>query len=623
MFCLLKKIALFLIISSQVFADTNDDIEEYSKWKYAVQHPNDYIKVFSFFYNNPHWPLFEESVKNAEKNIDSKIDDSLVIKWFKRYPPKTSYGVIAYINSLLKIDPKQAQEYIEQTWIFQNLSPKFAKTYRDNFKNYITPIDDAKRAKRLIKENKIEQLVYMKDSVIDEISNYISNFLNKYFSAKSENFSPDDISDINKRYNIIQNLIDNNLYKKAANILTLTNKDEERYAFQFFNQRRNVSFNLLRSGNPQLAYNIMKMHKLTGKDENISKAEWLLGFISYRFLNKPTLAKKHFENAYNNCKNSIRISKNAFWLAEVCRSRNDVLLAMEWYKKAALYFSTFYGYLAQSRLKDMASGKFSLADDFYSPENQNHPVQAEMIFYNRELVKILISIANFEKDDRFITYFYKQLIDDIEDPNEEVILMDLAASSGNIGALISSASQKQHYFSNKKVYKTLDDNDMRHVLKVNSDPCFISLVHSIILRESNFNKNAKSYAGAVGLMQVMPSTAIYEAKRIQFYVGRESLFDKQKNITIGSSILNRLLKKYNNNLIYVAAAYNCGEENVSKFQKSIKNLKNLTDLDIMELIPIKETRVYVKHVIRNMFTYQEIFNNNGRCYNCDSLTLLK
>ena len=59
---------------------------------------------------------------------------------------------------------------------------------------------------------------------------------------------------------------------------------------------------------------------------------------------------------------------------------------------------------------------------------------------------------------------------------------------------------------------------------------------------------------------------------------------------------------------------------VSKYLKSIRNLKNLAPLDIVELIPIKETRLYVKHVLRALFTYQKKFSQT-KCYDCSSLYL--
>jgi soluble lytic murein transglycosylase len=609
----LVYLASFLFLSVS-FAASKNNIGKYTKWKIAITDPKNYVNVFSFFYNNPHWPLFEKSVKIAEKSIDDKASDSLVLKWFKRYSPKTSHGISSYANYLLKNDTKLGKEFIKKTWIFQNLSIKFAKKYRGDFKRYLSPVEDALRVKYLIKQTRIKDLKSMKGYVDSTIKTYIDQYLNKYFMSKSGKFSTNDIEDPDKRYLIVQNYIDQKNDKKAADVLILTNSGED--DIKFFNQRRHVASNILRLNEPEIAYKIMKMHKLNSKssDENLAKAEWLLGYIAFRFLNQPKVAILHFETAYNNSKKAIRLSKNAFWMAEVCRNQNDILLALNWYRKASIHFSTFYGYIANERLHDMSKGFFSIADDFYDADKTNIPAETEMVFYNRELVETLLSIENYEKDKEIVKCFYEQLIKEIEDPHEETLLLNLPHVEDNISVLVTTSSRKQHYFSNKKAYKVLNEEDMKHVYKISKAPCFVSLVHSIILRESGFNQQARSHAGAIGLMQIMPATASYEAKRISFYIGGKSLFDKQKNITIGAWILNRLMKKYKNNMVFAIAAYNCGEGNLSKYQKSIKKLQNLTPLDIMELIPIKETRIYVKHVMRNMFTYQKMFKAPETCY---------
>ncbi|MDR2667148.1 MAG: lytic transglycosylase domain-containing protein [Holosporales bacterium] len=613
------SLLLLICIFTWLCPVNGEDSEKYNQWKIAVNNPKNSKKVFSFFYNNPHWPLFNESVKIAEEHIDADVPDSMIIKWFKRYPPKTSHGLSCNVERLLKNEPDFAENYVKQTWIFQNLSPEFLKKFRRKFEKYITSVDDAKKAKYLINSLKIEELKALKEVVPAIISNYIDKFLKKHSSSKASGYSKKDLADIEKRYNIIQNLIDKKKSAKAANILTLLNTDEETHATAFFNQRRHVAFDVLRDGKPKLAYDVMKMYVTNslGKDERIAKAEWFLGYVAARFLNKSREATTHFKKAYDNSKNSIRLSKNAFWLAETYRAQGDFLFALEWYRKAERHFSTFYGYLAGERLKKFADAKLPMVDGIYSFDETTPPAEAEMVFFNRELVRVLLSM----KDRSMSKHFYRQLLSEIDDPYEEILLMDLASANDEVDLLISENSLRQHYFTNKKVYKVLENKDMEYVLNINKDPCFVSLVHSVIHRESNFNENAKSHVGAVGLMQIMPSTALYEEKKLKFYT-KLSLFDKQKNITIGASILNRLLKKYKNNIVYVIAAYNCGEGGLAKYLKSIKKLKNLTQIDLMELIPFKETRIYAKHVIRAMFTYQKKFFVNG-CYNCDIIVSSK
>lgn len=616
----LKKATFIFVVScflTSGIALSNSNISlKYSKWKEAITNPKDSKKVFAFFYNNPHWPLFEDSVREAEKNITGDVSDGMLLKWFKRYQPKTSEGLKTYINRLIKDEPDFADSYIKKTWIFQNLSPKFMDEYRTRFEDHVSSVEDAQKARILMKSIKIDQLLALKDIVIEEISDFISTFLEKHFTSKSGGYSKKDLDDIDKKYEIIQKLIDAKKDEKAANILIVSNKNEEKYAVSFFNQRRHIAYNVLRQGNPQLAYNVMSKYKLDGKkNEKIAKAEWLLGYLSFRFLKNNKKAIEHFIKAYENSINSIRLSKNAFWIAETYKTNGDIVLALSWYKKSARYFSTFYGYIAEERLKGLPNiSKNKIASWFSSdPEYElSYSPTVAFNFYNRELVQVLLKI----NDKKTRKYFYRQLIDEITDPAEEVLLMDIASANDEISILISENSKRQHYFSNDKAYKMLERTNIKVIEKINASPCFVSLVHSIIQRESNFNEKAKSAVGAIGLMQIMPSTANYEVKISKIKKG--DLFNKQYNIKIGSLLLNRLLNKYNKNLIYAIAAYNCGEGAVSKYLKSIQNLDNLDPIDIIELIPIKETRLYVKHVIRAMMSYQKRFSL-GTCYNCDAI----
>ena len=246
-----------LLLSCSCFCEITqaDDAQEkiiskYEKWKKAVNNPKNAKNVFAFFYNNPHYPLFDQSVREAEKYAKTSVSKSMALKWFNRYSPKTKEGLELYINYLLEDQPEYAKEYIKQTWIFQNLSPEFMNKYKEKFSHYVSPIDDAKKTKRLIKTMKTNQLKALKDIVIEEIADFISDFLDKLIVSKSGGYSKQELEDIDKKYNIIQNLIDKKQDEKAANILTLSNKNEEKYATSFFNQRRHVAFNVLRSGKP-------------------------------------------------------------------------------------------------------------------------------------------------------------------------------------------------------------------------------------------------------------------------------------------------------------------------------------------------------------------------------------
>lgn len=116
-----------------------------------------------------------------------------------------------------------------------------------------------------------------------------------------------------------------------------------------------------------------------------------------------------------------------------------------------------------------------------------------------------------------------------------------------------------------------------------------SLVYSIIRVESNFDPCAKSSAGAMGLMQIMPATAAGIAKALGENIDSLDLFDAETNIKYGCSYLNYLFLKFQN-LDAVICAYNAGEGNTRKWL----NKNGLLTLDDIEFLETKNYLLKVK-----------------------------
>ena len=113
--------------------------------------------------------------------------------------------------------------------------------------------------------------------------------------------------------------------------------------------------------------------------------------------------------------------------------------------------------------------------------------------------------------------------------------------------------------------------------------------------ESLFMRDARSGAGAIGLMQLLPSTGREMAGNLRVpYSGMNTLVDAAVNIRLGTAYLARMAERYDGNRILATAAYNAGPQRVDQWLPAAGALDARTWI---ELIPYNETRRYVRRVL--------------------------
>ena len=123
---------------------------------------------------------------------------------------------------------------------------------------------------------------------------------------------------------------------------------------------------------------------------------------------------------------------------------------------------------------------------------------------------------------------------------------------------------------------------------------------AISRQESAFMAQARSSAGAMGLMQLMPGTARQQAKALKIkYRRRSQLFSADFNIKLGTGYLAKMLNKFDHNIAVAAAAYNAGPHRVKRWVTKV-----LPQDQWIESIPYKETRQYVKNILAYTVIYQ-------------------
>jgi len=127
---------------------------------------------------------------------------------------------------------------------------------------------------------------------------------------------------------------------------------------------------------------------------------------------------------------------------------------------------------------------------------------------------------------------------------------------------------------------------------------------AVTRQESRFNPNALAADGGVGLMQIMPATANYIAKK----TGSSNCYKNYEcNIKFGSWYLSHLYDKFGNNIIYATAGYNAGPGRAHRWQQAFGSLDNRIQI---ELIPFKITRDYVQKVVTNKVVYDARLGND-------------
>ena len=128
------------------------------------------------------------------------------------------------------------------------------------------------------------------------------------------------------------------------------------------------------------------------------------------------------------------------------------------------------------------------------------------------------------------------------------------------------------------------------------DPAY---VYGLIRQESRFILAARSHVGASGLMQIMPATASWTAKRIGLPYKPEMIADRDTNLRLGNAYLKMVLEDLGGSQAMAAAAYNAGPNRPRRWRDG----PVLESAIWVENIPLHETRDYVKRVLSNASYY--------------------
>ncbi|NQT66312.1 MAG: tetratricopeptide repeat protein [Actinobacteria bacterium] len=361
--------------------------------------------------------------------------------------------------------------------------------------------------------------------------------------------------------------------------------------------------------------------------DKLPAALWELGLIQYRSGDYSS-AKNTFSNYASSYKGSSLEEKGLFWQAKCCQKLGENDKAAEFYKKIIdLNSYSYYTFASGEMLKEM------------NKEAQIKEINTQLDPENPQIADIIPDIYDILEED---SYIETGEINHIDKAVELLKLEFFNSASLEIEAGSSEIEEnpvrtleiatlfiKSNNYSNsiniihknfKKLKSELNEpyTDylyylyypygykepvLKYSIQNNLDPRFTL---AVMRQESLFEPDAGSYAGAQGLMQIMPATGEGIARQIGISnYNTDLLLDPDINIRMGTFYLRQQLDNFSQNQFYCLGAYNGGPGKMSGW------ISERGDMDIdefIESVSYEQSREYIKIVMGNYYFYQMLYD---------------
>ncbi len=316
----------------------------------------------------------------------------------------------------------------------------------------------------------------------------------------------------------------------------------------------------------------------------VTECHWIAGLAAYR-LGQFESAARHFESVVDTSNAPRTYAAAAFWAARSWTRTGNPERVLTLYERAAGEVDTFYGLLATRVLgRDMQA-------DFAEPALDTVSFAGLMLETPAHRAVALWQIGHSEAVAAELSRAFGEMPPDL-DP----AFAALARYLGEPALELRAAETAAPNIKLTSLYPVPPyEPEGGYALDQ-------AVVLAFARQESRFEPAALSKAGARGVMQIMPQTAVnITHDRSLAGANKARLNDPVYSITLGQNYLRDLLERQNGNLFSIAAAYNAGEGNLSKWQSLGADSDPLL---FIETIPLAETRDYIKRVMTDMWMYR-------------------
>ncbi len=563
-------------------------------------------RLTHFIRQNEEWPEMATLKLRAEGVMPENLPEEDVISWFERYPPQTSHGMGRYVDALIATKRENnAKKFLMGWWSNANLSYAQQKRIFNNYSKFLTIEAHKQRFDALLLKGQYQNAM--------QIANVLGHGYPQLAQARIA-LAKGKTSGLNELIDRVPQTLQNDpgllyerlhwrrvrkLDKGALEILAIPlNPAKVQNPEEWWTERHIMIRRLMEKQQYEQAYVLAAGH-VQSEGASYAEAQWLAGWLAMRFMNKPTEGYERFSALYGKVNTPISRGRAAYWSGRAAEALGQKRLAEQWYKKASEFQTTFYGQLAGTAL--------SLKDQLPKSKLPHLSQQDKLNYEKSELVQasnIFRSIGMEKRADQFLDAF----LSENELPNAYRFAAEMVAESGDYKSAVEIAKQatQKGLFLTKQSYPTIT----KHLADIKSAEW--ALIHAIIRQESAFDPKAKSSAGALGLMQLLPSTAKEVSRKMRIGYDTNWLTTKPKyNMILGSAYIARLIKYYDGNYPLAIAAYNAGPGRVDSWIKTYGDPRN-SDVDLIdwiELLPIYETRNYVQRVLEGVHVYRLRLDN--------------
>jgi soluble lytic murein transglycosylase len=552
-------------------------------------------ELAAFIAANPGWPDLRGITAIAEQKIPATLPAAQIVAWFDAHPPVTLAGFYAYIDALnVSGQTQNVANLIHARWGDGDFSAGELAAFSARFPQFLGADDMRRRVERLLWKNDAAGVRLLYPSLDAGLKALAAARL--ALAARSPSAGdlagsvPNELQDDpGLLYERLRWYVHNNQDDAALGILrgapaTSENPDA------WWEQRQIMARRLMDHKDYEGAYALAAGHGAL-KGRQFIEAEFLCGWLALRFLDDEEEARQHFQALYDHAGTPISRARGAYWLGRTYEAHGDRDQAEQFYETAAALNITYYGQLAATRI-------YARPVMTATPEPAI-PNAVRNAFYDRDLIRAVERLAAVGEIDRAHGFFHAAVAAS-QQRADFALLTELAyrIERPDFAIEAGKAATSKNMLMASGGFPLLAQRLPRL-----PDPAF---THALIRQESMFNPDARSPAGAEGLMQLMPSTAKDVARQIGVRFRKRDLSQPAYNLRLGAAFVQDQIDSFDGSYVLALAGYNAGPRRVREWMAHSGDPRR-ADIDVVdwiEEIPIGETRNYVQRIIESLQVYR-------------------